>query len=376
MKSLYGLILAGGRGERFWPVSRKGRPKQLLPILGDSPLIEATYERICPLIPSSRLFIVSSRSLAPSITRLLTKLNDKNLLLEPSSLNTAPAIVYAAHVIAKRDPDGVMVVLPADHHISDQERFLETLKVAVKWAQRDLLVTFGIVPTRPETGYGYIEVGEEIRKESSILGSPKADRTGGSGSTGGLIHRAKEFKEKPNQKKAREFLKRGDYLWNSGIFVWKIQTILKAIEDHLPKLSSVFKEFAPSIGTSREKEALKKVYRQIEAISIDYGVLEQAENVAVIRADFPWDDLGTWSALPRLKGKDRNGNLILGEHLGLETHNSTIISQQGLVATLGVSDLLIVRTREATLVARKNRDQDVKKLVECLWEEKKLKKYR
>ncbi len=371
--SLYGLILAGGKGERFWPVSRKGRPKQLLPILGEATLIEETYERIRTLIPSRRLFIVAPRTLAPSITHLLTELNGNNLFPEPDSLNTAPAIAYATTVLAKKDPDAVMVVLPADHHISDPGQFLETLKVAVVGAQQDLLVTFGIVPTRPETGYGYIEVGKVIQKKikDQLLGENEELQRKKI-----PIHRAKGFKEKPNQKEAREFLKRGNFLWNSGIFVWKIRTIQKAIEVHLPKLARAFQEFAPSVGTPREKEALKSIYRQTDPISIDYGIMERAESVAVIRADFPWDDLGTWSALPRLKGMDKNGNLILGDHLGLETHDSTIISQQGLVATLGISDLLIVRTREVTLVARKSRDQDVKKLVEQLWEEKELKKYR
>ena len=363
--SLYGVILAGGKGERFWPLSRKGQPKQLLPILGDSPLIKSTFERIRPFIPPHRIFIVAQKDLAPSIDRLVTGWNSRNFLPEPKGMNTAPAVAYAAEALARRDPDGTMVVLPADHHIPNPGRFLETLKVAVQGAQNDLLVTFGIVPTRPETGYGYIEVGEEFNRISA--GGKKREIP---------IHRAKGFKEKPNQKEAREFLKRGDFLWNSGIFVWKIPTILVAIQKHLPKLALSFQKFTSSFGTSREKDTLKRVYNEIDPISIDYGVLERAENVAVIRADFPWDDLGTWSSLPRLKGTDKDGNYIVGEHLGIETHGSTVVSQKGLVATLGVSDLLIVRTQEITLVARKDRDQDVKRVVERLWEEEKFKKYR
>jgi mannose-1-phosphate guanylyltransferase len=364
MNTIYGLILAGGKGERFWPMSRKRRPKQLLPILGGSPLIKSTFERIRPLISSRKIYIVASRDLAPSITHLLTDWNEKNLFLEPKGLNTAPAIAYAATVIARTDPEATMVVLPADHHISNPSKFLEALKVAALGAQQNLLVTFGIVPTRPERGYGYIEVGKEIRKE--VSGSSKRKFP---------IHRAKGFKEKPNLKQAREFLKRGDFLWNSGIFVWKVQTILDAIKEHLPNLAIAFEKFSTAIGTSEEGKALNKIYNKIGSISIDYGVMERAENVAVIRADFPWDDLGTWSSIPRLKGLDKNGNYIFGNHLGIETRDSTIVSQEGLVATLGISDLLIVRTREVTLITRKNKDQDIKRLVEQLWENEELKKY-
>ena len=356
--NIYGVILAGGRGERFWPKSRRGHPKQLLSIIGQRTMLEETKERVLSLIPQERLLIVSTEGFEELIKNALPDIPEENFLFEPRGRNTAPAIAYASERIYRESPQSKMVVLPADHHIVDGRKFLKTLRVALEIADADYLVTFGIVPARPETGYGYIEVGEEIAEKAGVI-----------------VHRSMGFKEKPNQKQAKGFLKAGRYLWNSGMFVWKTEAILKSLEEHMLDLSADFKEYRKSLGTAKEKSTLKTVYEKTPSTSIDYGVMERAPNVAVVKADFSWDDVGDWSTLERLKERNSNGNVVLGDHLGIETKNSVIVSESGLVATVGVSDLVIVRVEDTTLVCSKERVQDVKTLVQRLSEDEGLSKY-
>ncbi len=358
VRELYGVILAGGKGERFWPKSRKGRPKQLLSLAGERTLLEETAARILPLIPRERLLVVATEGFEDVVREQVPDLREENLLFEPQGRNTAPAIGYAAEVIYRRAPLSNMVVLPADHRIAETERFLLTVKVASGIADDQYLVTFGIVPTRPETGYGYIEAGEEIAVMDGVV-----------------VHRSLGFKEKPNQKEAGRFLKAGNYFWNSGMFVWKTEVILKAFEKHMSDLSTDLREFRKSLGTPAEREALRKIYERVPAISIDYGVMERASNVAVVRADFSWDDVGSWTVLERLRERDKDGNVVFGDHLGIDTGNSVIVSEKGLVATVAVSDLVVVRVEDATLVCPKERIQDVKALVQRLSKDKGLRKY-
>jgi mannose-1-phosphate guanylyltransferase len=354
----YALILAGGRGERFWPLSRRSMPKQLQPIVGERSMLEETVNRISPLTRRDRILIVTTRLLKKRITALFRDFPPENLLFEPMGKNTALAIGYAAICLQVRHPRAKMVVLPADHHIQDGPKFLNAVKVALDVAQSKLLVTFGIIPDRPETEYGYIRLGKVIHSEDDVE-----------------VYSARAFTEKPNRKRARAFLDSGNYLWNSGIFVWRVDTILEAMREQMPQLHERLMRFRDSEERADGVMSLNRLYKESDSISIDYGVMENAFNVAVVKADFRWDDVGSWSALHRLKAKDEAGNIVVGEHLGEDTRESIIFSGSGLVGTLGVSDLIIVRTENVTLVAKKSRYADVRRLVDKLYENEDLKKY-
>jgi len=349
---VFGVILAGGRGERFWPESRRRNPKQLLRIVGEFSLLETTVERIRSNIPLSRLLVVTTQDLSLPIRKLLPNLNEENILLEPMGRNTAVAIAYAASIIYCREPDSIMVVLPADHDIRDKGKFLRTLEIAQKVAGKDFLVTFGIVPTRPETGYGYIEVSDKLLLTGEIP-----------------VHRASAFKEKPNLKLARSFVKSGRYLWNSGMFVWKVNTIMEAFKSHMPMLYSGMSGLKEALSGKSCEDEVTKFYWNAESMSIDYGVMERAKNVAVVRADFSWDDVGSWSALARLSEKDEDGNVRIGDFVGLDTKDCIVYSKGGLVAAIGIDNLIIIRANDATLVCKKDRAQDVKRLVSLLCQE-------
>ena len=354
----YAVILAGGRGERFWPLSRRTRPKQLQPIVGERSMLEETVSRISPLVKRDRIVIVSTRVLKRRITSLFPDLPADNLLFEPAGRNTALAIGYAAVSLCRQHPRAKMIVLPADHHIEDQAKFLSAVKTALDVAQSKLLVTFGIVPDRPETEYGYIRLGKLIHSEDEVE-----------------VYSARAFTEKPNRKRAKAFLHSGNYLWNSGMFVWRVDAILEAMKEQMPRLHARLMEFCDSQEASDGGMSLSTLYRQSESISIDYGVMENALNVAVVKADFRWDDVGSWSALQRLRERDEAGNIVVGRHLGEDTRETIVFSESGLVGTLGVSDLIIVRTEDVTLVAKKSRYADVRKLVDKLYEKEELKKY-
>lgn len=354
----YAVILAGGRGERFWPLSRRSKPKQLQPIVGERSMLEETVSRISPLVKKDRIIVVATRFLRNKITSLPTGVPEENFLFEPLGRNTALAIGYAAVHVHREYPKARIVVLPADHYIQDGAKFRAAVKVALGVARSKLLVTFGIVPDRPETEYGYIRLGKSIHCEDDIE-----------------VFSARAFTEKPNRKRARAFINSGDYLWNSGMFVWRVDTILEAIGEQMPRLHEDLMSFAGSQGKPNEVAALKRLYSRSESISIDYGVMENAFNVAVVKADFRWDDVGSWSALYRLRSRDETGNVVVGEHLCEDTRDTIIFSDSGLVSTLGISDMIIVRTRDVTLVAKKSRYSDVRKLVDKLYEKEELKKY-
>jgi mannose-1-phosphate guanylyltransferase len=309
-------------------------------------------------VKRDRVIIVATRLLKKKMTSMLSQIPAENFLFEPMGRNTALAIGYAAVCLHRKHPRAKMVVLPADHHILDNEKFLEAVKVAVGVAQNKLLVTFGIVPDRPETQYGYIKLGKAIHSEDGVE-----------------VYSALGFTEKPNRKRARAFLNSGDYLWNSGMFVWRVDTILEGIKEQMPKLYEKLMKFQESGEGENDSASLNALYRKSESVSIDYGVMEGAFNVAVVKSDFRWDDVGSWSALHRLREKDESGNIVVGEHLGEDTKETIVFSESGLVGTLGVSDLIIVRTNDVTLVAKKSRYADVRKLVDRLYLKEELKKY-
>jgi mannose-1-phosphate guanylyltransferase len=347
---MFAVIMAGGKGARFWPRSREKMPKHLLDILGERTIIRETVDRIRPLVPPERTLIVTGRSHAAEVIRQLPEIPAENILIEPVGRNTAPCIGLAALHIQKRVPDAVMLVLPSDHRIGDEETFRRVLEAAGRAASEgDALVTIGIRPTGPETGYGYIEQGDPL------------PNCGDAGTCG-----VRSFREKPSLEQAQEFLRQGGFLWNSGMFVWKASTIIGAIRRFLPELHSGLTRIREALGTEEEEEIVGKVYSAQKAVSIDYGVMEKAEDVLVVPGDFGWSDLGSWDALWEVSGKDENGNAVRGPFVGIDSGDSLVHSSGKLVALVGVRDLIVVETDDALLICRRGRSQDVRKVVETL----------
>ena len=338
-KNLHAVILAGGSGTRFWPVSRQNRPKQFLTLVGKESRLRRTIRRVAPKVLAENVWIVANRRYQKEIKRHTSGLGVRasQILWEPKGKNTAPAIGWAAERIHARDPRAVMVVLPSDHLIQNARAFLNALDKAVRLARQDQLVTFGIVPTRPETGYGYL----------------KTKKAGG-------ILRVERFIEKPDLARAKQFVKNGAYLWNSGMFVWKTETILEAFRKYLP---SVYASLREPIGA---RGNMLKAWPKLPAISIDYGILEKAKNVAAIAADIGWSDLGSWESLAEILPKDKTGNSLKGNVTALDCRNTLVWANERLVAAVGVQDMIVIDTPDALLVCPKHRSQDVKKLVEML----------
>lgn len=354
---LFAAILAGGKGERFWPVSVKSYPKQFLSVFGDKPMLQETLARIEPLVAPERTLIMTGDHLTQLVAETAANVPEKNVLGEPIPKNTAPAIGMAALVLDVRSPGAAMAVLPADHLIQNKEAFLRDLSKAAQVAvEEGRLVTFGIKPARPETEYGYVRIG-------APLGSFEE------------VYEAGGFREKPNLKQAGQLLAEGNYLWNSGIFVWTTTSILSALEEHLPSLRRELEAIRPAIGTEGEKEALTSFYHAAQKISIDYGVMEQADNVAVVKASFDWDDVGSWLSMERFLEEDDMGNVVRGDAINLNTDNSIVVCDDGLVATLGLSNVLVVRTANATLVCKKDRVGEIGKLVDEIGSKKKYRKF-
>jgi len=337
--------MAGGIGSRFWPHSRKKKPKQVLKIFGDKTLLQETVTRIEPLIAPSEILIVTTEELIGHIQKQLPDFGEDNFLVEPIGRNTAPCIGLAAQKLIKSDPDGIMVVLPADHLISDAGRFITCLEQAIETAKMDdSLVTIGITPTQPETGYGYIQYDPEDKKPTGA-------------------YAVKTFAEKPTLDTAQRFLASGDFLWNSGIFIWSIRRILSEIERSLPELYAGLMQIEALEGEGAETQ-FQHIYSGLRSISIDYGVMERAENVAVVKGDFNWSDIGNWAEVYRLSSKDADGNVNLDGHILIDTSNCLVDSQDRLIATVGVKDLIIINTKDAILICHRDSAQDVKRVVE------------
>lgn len=338
------VIMAGGKGERFWPLSREKFPKQLLSLTGKKSLLQETLERIQPLIPPRDILVVTRRSLARVIERQLPQVPRKNIISEPVGRNTAPCIGLAAKRIKE---DAVMVVLPADHIITPRRKFLDTLKKAVTLAKEtENLITIGIKPTYPATGYGYIEAGNKEKQQ---------------------VFRVKRFVEKPDKKKAERFLKSGRFFWNSGMFVWKKSVILEAIGKYMPSLYQKLQMVS--------SKNISKLYPGLPNVSIDYGIMEKAKNSLLIPADFSWEDLGSWESLDKFLSRDKKKNAIMGRVSTIDSGECIMVNRKGLLAAIGVSDLIIVSTEDVTLVFPKGKGQQVKKLVGKLRKDPKLRKY-
>jgi mannose-1-phosphate guanylyltransferase len=358
--TMYAVIMAGGKGTRFWPKSREKMPKHLLDIACEQTIIQETVRRIEPLIPLENILIVTGRSHSDELIKQLPRIPEENILIEPVGRNTAPCIGLAALHVHRRSPDDVMVVLPADHLISDAAQFRHILSIAAEISrQGDYFLTVGIKPTGPETGYGYLEEGP---LKATVRGKN--------------IHEVKSIREKPPLKTARAFVKKGHFFWNSGMFIWRAGVILRAIEQWLPDLHKGLLEIKSALGTDREETVIHRVYRDLKPVSIDYGVMEKADNVLLIRGDFGWSDVGCWDALWEVTDKDEHGNAanVRGLFFGLDTRNSLVHSSRKFVALVGVEDLIVVETEDSLLVCRRGCSQDVKKVVEML-EAKNMKEF-
>jgi len=357
---MYAVIMAGGKGTRFWPRSREKMPKHLLDIVCERTIIQETIDRIAPLVPAENILIVTGLSHADELMKQVPQIPEENVIIEPVGRNTAPCIGLAALHIMRKSPGEIMVVLPADHLITDAQRFRHILSAAAEMASRgDYLLTIGVTPTCPETGYGYLEEGA---KKTTVKGEDIFD--------------VKSIREKPALPQAKAFLNQGGFYWNSGMFVWRVDTIVGALKKWLPDLYEGLSEIEPAIGSDREKSVVDRVYRKIQSISIDYGVMEKAENVLLLRGDFGWSDMGCWDALWEVSEKDEHGNAahVRGHFVGVDARNSLIHSPRKLVALVGVEDLIVVETEDSLLVCKRGCSQDVKKVVETL-DAKKMKDY-
>ncbi len=354
---VFAVIMAGGGGTRFWPWSRGNSPKQILPILSDRPMIWETVERIRPLVPSDRTMIVTASLQAKGLQSQVPQIPSHNILREPKGRNTAPCLCLAALHIQRRDPEAIMAVLPADHFIADRKLFLHTVKGATEFAAREnFLVTLGIQPTEPETGYGYIQKGALLGRAAGLK-----------------VFRAKAFREKPTRARARSYLHHGNYLWNSGMFIWKVGVFLEALERFLPSLYREMLQMKPFWGTPRESLTLKNIYERVEAISVDYGIMEKAQNVALMEAKFSWNDVGSWAALTQIWPKDHNGNAFpggkrtkAGKVLMIDSSGCLVRAEEKLIAMVGLKDLVVVESGNAFLVCPKARSQEVRRILQVL----------
>lgn len=343
------VILAGGRGERFWPKSRTSRPKQFLSLTSDGEtMIQKTVKRLSELVAIEDTFIVTNEKYLNLVGEQLPKLPEENIIAEPAARNTAPCIGLAAGIIQKKyGEDAVMLVLPSDHLIKFNAMFIDTLKQAVNVAQADKnLVTIGITPTYPETGYGYINFAVKEYENGA--------------------YKVIRFVEKPNIDRAKEYVTSGEYLWNSGMFVWKASSILYNIERYIPEMYAGLSRIFDNIGSDNFSEVLNREYPLLKSESIDFGIMEKAENIYTIPGNFGWDDVGSWLALERINPTNDYGNMIAGDVVSVETRNTTIIGGKKLIATVGVEDLVVVDTDDAILICAKDKTQDVKKVIENL----------
>ncbi|OFX21266.1 MAG: mannose-1-phosphate guanylyltransferase [Anaeromyxobacter sp. RBG_16_69_14] len=363
---LYPVVMAGGSGTRFWPLSRKGRPKQFLHLLGDAPLLAATVARLPPLAKLDRTYVVCGPAHARTVKKMLPELPPENVLVEPCARNTAPCVGLAALHVVRRDPEGIMAMLPADHHVARKAAFRDALAAAAAVAEQGAITTIGVRPNRPETGYGYLKVGPRMPPPRRTPTKASRSRQGNP-QRGLLPHKVDCFVEKPDAATAAGYLAGGDYLWNSGIFVFRADVILEEIRRTMPALGEQLESIGTALGTPRATRVLKKVFPECPSISIDYGVMEKSDRIAVIPADFGWSDVGSFAALSEVRARDAQGNVTEGDALILDGKDNVAIAHPGrLLAMVGVDDVIAVDAGDVVLVCRRDRAQDVRKAVEEL----------
>ena len=348
---LHAVIMAGGSGTRFWPASRRLRPKQLLALSGDRTMIQSTADRLGKLVPPQNQMVITNQILTDAIATQLPSIPAINIVGEPCKRDTAPCVGLAAAMIAKNDPDGIMVVMPSDHVIDSPELFQQAISAGEKLILDDptRIVTFGIKPSYPAESFGYVQGGEAIHLD------------------GVDAFNVTKFREKPDRKTAEEYLAAGNFYWNSGIFVWRASTILDALEKHESAMHTRLITIADAMGSDSFDETLVREFTAIEGKSIDYAVMEHYKNVVVIEAPFPWDDVGSWQALSRLHDADGDGNTVVGSHIGIDTKGTIVhTSDDHTIVTIDVEDLIVVHTKDATLVAPKHAEERVREAVAAL----------
>lgn len=349
---LHAIVMAGGSGTRFWPKSRRHRPKQLLRLSGDRTMIQETVDRIAPMVPPERILVITGADQARAVGEQLPELPEENVIAEPCPRDTAPCVGLAAAILAQRDPEATMIVMAADHVIRPAEKFRKTIRVALQVIDEDptTFITFGITPTRPETGYGYIERGMK-------LGEPE----------GIGLYRVQQFREKPDRPTAEKFLAEGTFAWNSGIFLWRARAVLDALAQYRPGLAAAIERVADVLGTPAAAATLALEFPRMEKIPIDKAVMEKYPNVRVLEVVYDWNDVGDWRSLAELLPRDIDGNTLEGPVRAVGTKDSIIIADDGhLIATLGIEDLVVVQSAGATLIARRDQLDRLKALVEGL----------
>ena len=359
---VYAVIMAGGSGTRFWPKSTKSLPKQFLNLFGEGTMIQNTAKRIEPVIPQERIMVVTNESYVDIVKEQLPKVPDENIVGEPVAKNTAPCVAIAAELLHKKDPDATMVVLPADHHITDSDGFLNILTSAIEKAKSGKhLVTIGINPDKPETGFGYIHA-EKASEET--FGD-------------NAVHPVRAFTEKPDLATAEKFLESGEYFWNSGMFVWQASTVLGEIESHLPNMFEELKKTSEELYTDYHVPSIKDFYYSCESISIDYGIMERSNSVFVVPGEFGWNDVGSWSAVYELAEKDKLGNAVqaLFASFAASENNLVMSNSEKMISLVGVDNVAVVETESAILICNLNTAQGVKQIVEHLKSAEDLNKF-
>lgn len=352
---IFAVIMAGGSGTRFWPLSRQSRPKQFLSLSTARPLIVETLHRLKGLAKPKDSYVVCGQVHAPAVKKLLKAMPPKNVLVEPQARNTAPAIALAVAAVGSVDPQGVVVVLPSDQHVANVKEFDAALRVAAEAAQAGQIVTLGIKPTRPETGYGYIKVGRQ---------------------TGGAVHDVAAFVEKPTLATALDYLASGEYVWNAGIFVFRADVMRAAFEQQMPELFASLTTIEAAWGTPRLKKVLPKAFAKMPATSIDYGVAEKVSNISVVPVDCGWSDVGSFNALSEVRRLDAAGNVIEGSaSMVIDSTGCVVLGRDRPVAVVGMRDVVVVDAGDAVLVLPKDKSQDVRKVVEQLKAKKALQRY-
>jgi mannose-1-phosphate guanylyltransferase len=347
---LHAVIMAGGSGTRFWPASRRHLPKQFLSLVTDTPLLRMTYERLEGLVPPERIWVVTTTATTEATRELLPELPGANVLAEPVGRNTASCAGFAAHVALSGDPEATCIVLPADHVIGEVDRFRAAIEAGTRMVERDGgLLTFGVKPTRPETGYGYLELGAEHARDGEWA-----------------IHRLQRFVEKPDLDRARLFVESGHFLWNAGIFAWRATDLLNEIGRQLPDLAAGLGRIAASHGSADAGATLEEVYPTLPATSVDFGVMEKAERCWTVPVDFPWSDIGSWPALEEVLPGDAFGNRGRGRTHIENASGNVLVSTGPTIAAVGVEDLVVVATPDAVLVVPRAEAQKVKAVVEAL----------
>lgn len=339
--------MAGGVGSRFWPRSKEKKPKQLIRIVGENTMIQDTVKRLEGLVANDHILIVTNKVQKMRVKEQLPQIPEVNIIDEPFGKNTAACIGLASVIIKNKNQNAVMITLPADHLIKDDDEFRKCLSQAAEFADKSKgLVTIGITPTRPETGYGYIQFDESEVSQN--------------------IHKVLTFAEKPNIETAQQFLQAGDFLWNSGIFIWRVDAILNEMKKYLPDLSDGLDKISEVVGTSEFDKQVVQVYGQLKSISIDYGVMENSDKVFLTKADFYWNDVGNWEAVYEISDKDDEGNVIVGDVYTDKTFGSYIFSPRKFTAAIGVENLIIINTNESLLICHRNNAQDVRQIVDHL----------